>query len=115
MVVGTDGMFSSDNEDRRRLGFNRNRVMPQTDIEYERDQLSNVPKHKMFSDDENSLGRQNARYYVKSNRTHITNSNMQIYEDGVGPSRPLSISTIGGGGDEPSLVMPHNVDLTKMS
>ena len=37
MVVGTDGMFSSDNEDRRRLGFNRNRVMPQTDIEYERD------------------------------------------------------------------------------
>jgi len=115
MVAGTDGMFSSDNEDRKRLGYNRNRVMPQTDIEYERDRLSNDPKHKMYSDDDNSPDRQNARYNVKSNRTHLTNSNIQIYEDGVRSIRPMSISTIGGGGEEPSLMIPQNVDMSKMS
>ena len=53
-VIGTDGIFNSDNENQKRLGFNRNRVMPQTDIEYERDKLSNDPQYKVFSDGENS-------------------------------------------------------------
>jgi len=107
MVIGTDGIFNSDNEDQKRLGFNKNRVMPQTDIEYERDKLSNDPRYKVFSEGENSNSKENSRYKGKSNRTHVNNLNMQIYEDGRVSERAPSISTIGGGyNDTPSLIMP---------
>lgn len=70
MVFGTDGIFNSDNEDQKKLGFNRNRIIPQTDIEFERDKLSNDPRYKVFSEGENSNSKENARYKGKDNRTH---------------------------------------------
>ena len=72
--------------------------------------LSSAPKFHTNTDDENVRSKQNARYnqvQVKSHRTHMSDSNMQIYEDGVGPRGPLSISTIGGNLNEtPSLMAP---------
>ena len=54
IVSGTDGgVFSEDEHPQSKRFKGTNRVMPQTDIEYERDQLSN-PKYHVHTDDEQS-------------------------------------------------------------
>lgn len=71
----TDGIFSSDDNERKKKTPKSNRVMPQTDIEYEREQIVN---HKIYvhTDDEASI-RGNEKMRAKVNNS----KDMHIYEN----------------------------------
>jgi hypothetical protein len=79
--VGTDGgVFSNDDLVDRRYRAN-NKVMPQTDIEYEREQMSN-PKHHIHTDDEGEIYSRNKKYdrYNPSSKRSFQPGDMNIMD-----------------------------------